>query len=350
MLESDIEEDDRPSWRRRLVLLGATEDRAWRLIEVDDRLPASSTSRILVPDQNAVLRPAALQVSEGDVVHPPDSRGILGEVDERSDALGELVVGDDRPVCPSLARPWEARGQGLALLAGEAGGVEVGLEALDEDEHRGHPSAVTVGLITSSDGFRYQLTEEDLDTLAKELAHEGGSDAATCWTMAQRFYLLHGRFDSLTQMVMSFSQPLNPRWLATGEFCRPGGRYAGDPMCSADATARRAVYQSSPPPLTKRAYVEAWARGLVANPVPRAVDFRACDDAARELVSSGRARLVLSEGNCYVARDGSEDWPENMVLVAGRGTEPSVLVGVGIGLGIAATAALVTWLVAEEVS
>lgn len=206
--------------------------------------------------------------------------------------------------------------------------------------------------ITTSDGsFEYTLTDEDMGWLARELAHEGGSDAATLWCMAQRLYALRGHFTSMTSMVRNFSEPINPKFLANGDFCRPGGRDADLPRCKPEITARRAVWQSSPPPADKLAFVKSWARGEVPNPVPRAIDFRACDQAADDLVASGRATLVLAAGNCYVARDGSEDWPDDQVLVAGTGTDKS---GSHIGaflavLALAGLAAGGVWLYREHV-
>lgn len=193
------------------------------------------------------------------------------------------------------------------------------------------------GLITAKDGWSYQLTSTDLDWLAIELAHEGGSDAATLWTMAQRLYSRRRLGETMTAMIRGFSEPINPKFLPDGEYCRSGGRDAALPRCLPAATARRAVWQSSPPPAGKRAYVESWAAGRVPNPVPRAIDFRACDADAAALVASGRAQLVLSSGNCYVARDGSQSWPADMVSVAGAG--PAGGAG-GIGAAVAGVVAL----------
>jgi hypothetical protein len=197
------------------------------------------------------------------------------------------------------------------------------------------------GLITAKDGWTYQLTPTDLDWLAREIANEGGSAAATLWTMAQRLYSRRARGETMTAMIRGFSQPINPRWLADGDFCRPGGTYYCPPPCTdtrspchPNKLARRATAQA---PTTaypeKIAFVRAWAAGHVPNPVPRANDFRACDDAARELVASGRAVLVLSSGNCYVARDGSQNWPIDMVSVAGAG--PAAGGAGGIGAAVA---------------
>ena len=210
---------------------------------------------------------------------------------------------------------------------------------------------MTAGLITSSDGFRYQITEEDLDWMSRLLGNEGGSMAADAWTMAQRFVLLHRAFPTFTAMLRSFSQPINPRWTATGDFCAPGGRYAGTANCSPDKLAHRAYVQDpSTSYPAKMLIARAWANGMIANPVPRATDFRANDDVAHEIVRSGRMRLVLDDGNWYFSTPDSYDWDENHVLVGGRGTGSSILVNVGIGIGVALATGVVAWIAAEEIA
>lgn len=207
---------------------------------------------------------------------------------------------------------------------------------------------MTARMITS-EGFAYRLTDDDLDWLSRSIANEGGDDAATCWTYAQRFVLMHGHFSSFAAMVRAHSQPVNPRWLADGDFCRPGGQYAGTEGCEPAKTAHRAQVQA--PGMrypTALAYVHAWASGLVANPCPRAVDFRAADDVAQRLVDSGRMRLVLASGNWYFATPETYDWDADHVLVAGRGVGGSIWRDLGIGLGVAFAIGAVTWVAAEE--
>lgn len=203
---------------------------------------------------------------------------------------------------------------------------------------------MTVGLITAADGWSYQLTPTDLDWLSREIANEGGRDDGTLWTMAQRLYALRNTFSSMTSMVRAFSQPVNPRWLAGGDLCQ-----AHPAQCTAAELAKRERAQDPNTTYPQQlAYVQRWAAGGVPNPVPRAIDFRACDAAARTLVSSGQATLVLSSGNCYVARDGSENWPADMVLVAGTGTGAPWWTGPLVGLGVALAAGVVAWVAAEE--
>ena len=173
----------------------------------------------------------------------------------------------------------------------------------------------TFGLITAADGWQYQLTASDLDWLSREIANEGGNDTATLWTMAQRLYALRAHFSSMTSMIRAFSQPINPRWLAGGDLC-----VAHPAQCTAAQQAKRASAQdpSTSYPV-KLAFVQQWAAGQVPNNVPRAIDFRACDAAAQQLVDTGAVTIVLSAGNCYMARDGSEQWPANFIRVAGAG-------------------------------
>jgi hypothetical protein len=208
---------------------------------------------------------------------------------------------------------------------------------------------MTAGVITSSDGFAYRLTADDLDWASRLLGNEGGSMSADLWTMAQRFVLLHRSFPTFAAMLRAFSQPINPRWLASGDFCAPGGRYAGTPNCSPDKLARRAYAQApSTSYPAKMLIVRAWANGMIANPVPRATDFRANDDTAHSIASSGRMRLVLDDGNWYFATSDTDHWDPNHVLVGGRGTESSIWTSVAIGAGVAFAAGVVVWVAAEE--
>lgn len=187
--------------------------------------------------------------------------------------------------------------------------------------------APSVGTITSADGFSYQLTPDDLDWLSRLLANEGGSDSANCWTMAQRFVLMRHSFSTFRTMLQAFSQPINPKWLATGEFCRPGGQYAGNQTyCSAAQTAHRAQVQSpSAHYPDKLAFAQSWARGEIPNPVPGATDFRANDAQAQHLIDSGQMKLVLAapagaaHQNWYFSTSDTDGWDPNHVLVSGAG-------------------------------
>lgn len=209
---------------------------------------------------------------------------------------------------------------------------------------------MAAGQITTSDGsFQYQLTEDDLDWMSRLLGNEGGSMAADAWTMAQRFVLLHRSFPTFAAMLRSFSQPINPRWSSTGDFCRPGGQYAGTPNCSPDKLAHRAYVQA--PSTTypaKMLIARAWANGMIANPVPRATDFRANDDVAHQIASSGRMRLVLDDGNWYFSTPETDGWNPNHVLVGGRGVEGSIWVNLAIGAGVALAVGVATWVASEE--
>ena len=141
----------------------------------------------------------------------------------------------------------------------------------------------TSGLITAADGWSYQLTASDLDWLSREIANEGGNDAATLWTMAQRLYMLRAHFSSMTSMIRAFSQPINPRWLAGGDLCA-----AHPTQCTVDEQQKRAHAQD-PNTVYPRslAFVQSWAAGQIPNPVPRAVDFRRAMPPQISMVASG---------------------------------------------------------------
>jgi len=90
--------------------------------------------------------------------------------------------------------------------------------------------------VREHDGTEYVPSNEDVEWLAKSLWGEGGSDitrteaAAVAWTMMRRFLLWPGdRWDSFTQLVRSFSQPVNPAWLdPSGPKCRKHPDYCQD--------------------------------------------------------------------------------------------------------------------------
>lgn len=201
------------------------------------------------------------------------------------------------------------------------------------------PSQDDLGEIVSADGYRYQITPEDILWLARSIQHEGGNKLATAWTYAQRMALFR-RWGTLKELVQAHSQPVNPIWRRDGEKCRPGGPYHGRDECAERRLAVRDRAATMPwdeiSPLT-RMQVLAFAQARRNNVVPSATDF------ANGPVSTGFIRrhpgtqVVMRDGNWYLAEGpssspggGSVSWPENFVTVRHRGnvTRRSVLAGI----------------------
>lgn len=158
-----------------------------------------------------------------------------------------------------------------------------------------------LGTLVLPSGELVPLTVSDVLWTARMLdgevsEGEGRVDerAAVLWTMAQRRYWgtadgTHPTPSALagqrwTSTLEAFSQPINPRWAAGGEFCGPGGRFVGTSSCSAEALARRArVTAKRWDQLTEasRSVALAFAAGSLPNPIPGAINW-----AARSVSSS----------------------------------------------------------------
>lgn len=171
-------------------------------------------------------------------------------------------------------------------------------------------------------GIEYELTEEDLITIAWSCVGEGGSTrsdscAAIIWSQVTRF--LHYKwannyYPDLKSLVRAFSQPVNPKWLRKGEKCignyteypktredfktnaaykawlkefRAGLTYA-QKMCTEDRIARRErfdlmIKEKNVEALPALVYdlVKAFSEGGLENPLPAGIDdFRSTSTAA----------------------------------------------------------------------
>lgn len=119
------------------------------------------------------------------------------------------------------------------------------------------------------------LSSSDQLWAARGVLGEGGinpSDevmAAYLWAIARRC-LVASKRTSYGVMWQNFSQPINPKWAADGEFCRVGGKYENHDACSPDRLARRKRISSMPwdqIPERIRVAVERFARGELAKPL-----------------------------------------------------------------------------------
>lgn len=187
-------------------------------------------------------------------------------------------------------------------------------------------------LLRFRDGSSYQLTTNDVLWTARAVVYEGGRPEDVLWTLAQRFVMLRREFPTFASFVQNFSQPVNPAWARAGEFCR--GKYRHTAYCSEDKLLRRdAARHASWADLTAKdpeavQTTLLWANAELPNPIPRATNFAAPDEAAAYLARVPGARLVAKRDNWYIAESWSRGWHPDYVTMrsAASGAETGVAV------------------------
>ena len=160
------------------------------------------------------------------------------------------------------------------------------------------------GVITGPGGFSYHMTEDDKLWLARAVWGESGErggvpGAAVAWAMAQYMALVIGRggrrpaFASMTTMLQSYCQPINPRWASmSASGCRDRPAH-----CTERHLARRRQITNASwneIPARVRQLVQDFVAGQVANPVPGAVDW-----AAQDWSSRAAGPLTNVQGNYF---------------------------------------------------
>lgn len=119
------------------------------------------------------------------------------------------------------------------------------------------------------------LSESDQLWAARGILGEGGIDpteevmSAYLWAIARRC-LVATKKTGYGAMWRAFSQPINPKWRADGEFCRIGGKGYGTDACSPQRTARRqriATTKWDDIPGNIRDAVERFSRGELPKPL-----------------------------------------------------------------------------------
>ncbi len=206
-----------------------------------------------------------------------------------------------------------------------------------------------LGYIETRPGRRRQLVWEDMKWAALMLLGEAPRNATTVegaavlWSMASRLDFAGDR--NYQGLIQRYSQPINPRWLAEGDFCRPGGRNHGQDVCSITRTNRRAqIHATTWEDINEdiQRFVLRWARGEISNPIPRGVDFAVPAVAMRggslsamgfEIVWDPQGRGPESRdrgGNCFYSNERSRAWePERIKIVYdGRVATDSSIVAV----------------------
>ena len=197
----------------------------------------------------------------------------------------------------------------------------------------------TWGRLQFSDGTAYALTAEDMLWTARAAVYEGGDPALTLWTLAQRFSQLRNSFPTFTEFVRGFSQPVNPRWLRDGLFCKPRGHYVNTEYCSEARLARRdrAVasdwYDLNAAEPNVTATVIAWGQGLVGNPLPRSTNFADPHVAAAYVAEHPGTKVLRVDGNWYLQDAWAATWSKNRVRIIGADGAIASADGVQRGTG-----------------
>lgn len=187
------------------------------------------------------------------------------------------------------------------------------------------------GQIVTKDGFRYQITEEDVLWAGRAANCEGGGEdgeKAALWTWTGRFTLpsYRRRFRTLASLIRAHSQPVNPIWQRTGSKCGPGGQYHGSArFCNESQLQRRercatTSWGSLKPSV--RDSVTKWATAKLANPVPKAVDFasssigHSADDVEVARFKSPGSRYY----NVFYSEAASRSRPADFVQIEHEGS------------------------------
>lgn len=172
------------------------------------------------------------------------------------------------------------------------------------------------------------LTDEDFVWLARSVYGEGGEPATVIWALASRWVYLTQfagvrSYPSFASFIRAYSAPVNPRLLAGGALCRPGGRLAGSDHCNARAYRHRARIQAMPLrdlPDRVTLPVLQFFRGQLPNAYPGVTDFRRSRGAASDRAQAQRRGFVYrggAGGNTLWARPETANWTQGMLRVRG---------------------------------
>lgn len=210
----------------------------------------------------------------------------------------------------------------------------------------------SLGVIEAG-SWRYEITWDDVLWAGRMITGEAGNEnaasvegAAVLWCMTSLLALRRG--SSYTSLIQRYSQPINPKWRADGDFCvlggthpafrnnpRPDGsrNYHGTDSCSPDRLARRDRIQGLSWEDLRgdvQDLVVRWARGQVQNPIPKAVEFAVPRVASRNRGVDGlRERnfnliwdtlgrdesSTSGRGNAFYSNSRSERWNAEHVRI-----------------------------------
>jgi hypothetical protein len=159
-------------------------------------------------------------------------------------------------------------------------------------------------------GRRWSFTEDDKLWMGRMLVGETGGEsrsamAAVAWSVITRWVTKPVFQDmSLTQVMRAFSQPINPKWADMGA----AGCQRSPGMCSEQALARRRRITNmswSEMPSATTSFVEAFARGHIADPTPGYNNFAAAGSISSSTLSSSELPPITIGGNTFIRDPGS---------------------------------------------
>jgi hypothetical protein len=137
--------------------------------------------------------------------------------------------------------------------------------------------------------------------------------------MFNRFMLVyHSSFQSFWRMILDFSQPVNPKWRRDGLFCKVGGRYHNNDLCSPQKLARRDRLAFGPITQPQLGFAEELAVGTLEAPTKVYVNFGG--------TAYGKAHGEFVDNEWYLTaeQDVNAKWPSGKVLKIGvRAVEPA---------------------------
>ncbi len=186
------------------------------------------------------------------------------------------------------------------------------------------PTPDELGKIYGPNGFEYQITPNDLLWMARSIMGEGGSIGATMWTYVNRLTAGgHGR--TLSGLIQSFSQPVNPQWSRTGAFCNPesGTKRTEDRCSEANLRERdslRARNWTSIPDHVRRLVI-SFAQGRIQNQWGNVVDFAASYAMTSRAYQDriARDRVFQSGAQVYLTNDRVRNWTAQTVQIRYNG-------------------------------
>lgn len=218
------------------------------------------------------------------------------------------------------------------------------------------PAPSRLGTIVAGD-YRYPLTADDVLWLGRTLACESGGRrdvmAGVAWTYAS--LMTTTERSSLSGLIQSHSQPLNPIWRRDGSKCRaPDGEWynrchsttSGRQICPCNEAAlerreRCATLRWDQLAESVRETVTAFVAGTLPNPVPRSVDF-----AAGLRGREGMELVREVGGTQFWSRPASRRWPAGFVRLVGPTGESAEELVASTGGSGSSTAILTTVFVA----
>lgn len=149
---------------------------------------------------------------------------------------------------------------------------------------------------------QYTLNDYDVVWLARALWKEGAPRAAVGHTLLQRFAALYPQYTTLSKFLRAYCQPLNPHWFPSGyRHKRKVTRLKKlgknlEAKKEIDRAKRRIEFSQTPwedIPEQYRDLTLNLLKGLISNPVPKAVHF--CMSQAKSGSTHEAAKIAAEQ-------------------------------------------------------